>query len=82
MERVGWRGADTAPERLLVGARIEGRRLWPEHYRQNDIGDDRRRKEKDQPGHDHEPHDDRLDADIVGDAGADAGNDCAVSIAP
>src|SRR5271167_2557132 len=31
MQRVGRRGADAAPERLLVGARIERGRLRPQH---------------------------------------------------
>src|SRR5271168_5145607 len=43
MQRVGGRGADAAPERLLVGAGIERRRLRPQHQRQDDIGDNRRR---------------------------------------
>src|SRR6516162_32049 len=79
---VGGRGADAAPERLLVGAGIERRRLRPQHQRQDDIGDDRRREEEDKAEHRDEPNDDRFDADVTGDPGAHAGNDAAIGVAP
>src|SRR6516225_113326 len=82
MQRVGGCGADTAPERFLVGARIERRGLWSQHHREDDVGDDRRREEENETEHDDEPHDDRFDADVIGDPGADAGNDAAISILP
>src|SRR5271165_4339847 len=56
---VGRRGADAAPKRLLVGVGIECRRLWSQHQRQDDIGDDRRREEQDETEHRDKPHDDR-----------------------
>src|SRR6516162_9623403 len=82
VQRVGGRGADAAPARLLVGAGIERRRLRSQHQRQDDIGDDRRREEEDEAEHGDEPHDDRLDADVAGDPGAHAGNDAAIGVAP
>src|SRR5215469_2160993 len=82
LQRVGGRGADAAPERLLVGARIKRRRLWPEHDRQDDIGDDRRREKEDEAEHGDEPHDDRLDADVIGYPGAYPSDDAAISVAP
>jgi hypothetical protein len=76
------RSADAAPERLLVRARVERWRIWPEHQRQNDIDDDRRREEEDETEHGDEPYHDWLDADVVGDAGANTGKDAAISVAP
>src|SRR6516164_6392185 len=82
VECVGGCGADAAPKRLLVGAGIERRRLRPQHQRQDDIGDDRRREEEDEAEHRDKPYDDRLDADVAGDPGAHAGNDAAIGVAP
>src|SRR5215470_1862777 len=82
LQRVGGRGADAAPERLLIGARVQCRRLWPERQCQDDIGDDRRREKEEEAEHGDEPHDDRLDADVVGDPGAYPSDDAAISVAP
>src|SRR6516165_10195508 len=82
VQRVGRRGADAAPERLLVGAGIERRWLRSQHQRQDDIGDDRRREEEDETEHRDKPYDDRFDADVGGDPGAHAGDDAAIGVAP
>src|SRR5262249_27644468 len=56
--------------------------LWPQRNRQDDVGGDRRREEEDETEHDGEPHDDRLDPDVVGDPGAHAGENAPIRVAP
>src|SRR5271165_4399200 len=82
VQRVGGRSADAAPERLLVGARIERARLRPQHERQDDVRGDRRREEENEAEYRSETYDHRLDADVVGDPGAHAGEDAAIGVAP
>src|SRR5208282_4446008 len=79
---IGGRGADAAPERLLVGAGVKRQRFRPQRDGQDDVRGDRRREKEDKAEHGDEPHDDRLDADVVGDPSAHAGEDTAIGVAP
>src|SRR5579883_2411547 len=81
LERVARRRADAAPESFLVAIGIKRRRLRRQRQRQDDIGDDGGRKKEDEAQHRDEPHQDGLDAEIIGDAGADAGEDSALAVA-
>src|SRR5712691_2864202 len=72
-ERVVGGGRDTAPEHRLLLAHAERRRPLRQRDRQDDIGECRRHDEKYQRHHEAETDDDALDAEIIGDAGTDAG---------
>src|SRR6185437_498449 len=82
LHRIGGRSVDAAPELLLLAAAVERARLRPQHHRQNHVGRQRRREEEDEAEHGDQPRHDRLDADIVGDPGANAGDDAAIGVAP
>src|SRR5271168_692777 len=72
-ERVVGRGGDTAPEGSLLAARVKRRRPFRQRDRQEDVGEHCRNDKEEQRQHKGEADDDAFGAEIVGDAGADAG---------
>src|SRR5665213_1492969 len=81
LDRIVGGGRDAAPELLLLGVGIKRARSRTKRQGQDDVGQHRRREEQHQGDDEAQAHDDRLDTEIAGDAGADAGEDAAVGVA-
>ena len=80
-KRVVGRGGDTAPERRLLTARVERRRPFRQRDSQEDIGERRRNDKECERHHEGDADDEALDAEIVGDTGADAGEEAVLGVA-